>query len=156
MEDVIAELEYETLVFSRHQSELSGRARRAQGTLDHSAYTLLTLLSSDGPASIGELTAITGLDASTLNRQTAGIVRAGYAERISDPAGGLARKFRLTELGADMFEEERDGSRRALGTIVAEWEPSEREALVHLLRKLNLEIEGRRGTAWPRPASRTA
>lgn len=152
-DDVIAELEYETLVFSRHQSELTGRARRSQGTLDHSAYTLLTLLSSDGPASIGELSAITGLDVSTLNRQTAGIVRSGYAERIPDPQGGLARKFRLTDLGEVMFEEERDGSRRSLGTIVEEWDPAERRALAHLLRKLNVEIEGRRGTAWPRSAA---
>lgn len=147
----IARIEYESLVFSRHQSELSGRSRRTHGVLDQSAYTLLTLLEAGGPASIGELSAITGLDASTLNRQTAALLRDGYAERIPDPEGGMARKFRMTPAGRSAAAEERQGSRRGLQSLLADWSPQDREAFGELLGRFNRSIEDRSGRAWPRP-----
>ncbi|MFC4429428.1 MarR family winged helix-turn-helix transcriptional regulator [Citricoccus alkalitolerans] len=146
----IASIEYESLVFSRHQSEMSGRSRRTGGVLDQSAYTLLTLLQAGGPASIGELSAITGLDASTLNRQTAALLRDGHAERIPDPDGGMARKFRLTPAGESAVDEERRGSRAVLQDLLEQWSQQDRETFATLLGRFNRSIEDRSGRTWPR------
>lgn len=149
--DAIAAIEYESLVFSRHLAELPGRARRAGGVLDQSAYTLLSILEVGGPASIGDLVTITGLDASTLNRQTAALLRAGYADRIPDPDGGVARKFRITEHGERVLGEERRASRRVLTESIADWDDVDRERFAALLTRLNRAVEARSGRSWPRP-----
>ena len=148
--DPIAALEYETLVFGRHLTDLPGRSRRAAGVLDQSAYTLLTILDVRGPQSIAELGAVVGLDASTLNRQTAALVRDGYAERITDPDGGIARKFAATPLGTQSVREERDASRAALADTLNAWPEQEVAALNGLLSQLNIAIEERTGRHWPR------
>ena len=70
--------------------------------------------------SIGELSDAFGLDASTLNRQTAAAMRAGLLERIPDPDGGMARKFRITDEGARMLDEEREGIVRSLDQVMDE------------------------------------
>ncbi len=149
--DPVAAVEYEAMVFGRHLSELPGRSRRRRGVLDASAYTLLAILRAAGPASIGQLSAITGLDASTLNRQTAALLREGYAERIPDPDGGMARKFRGTAEGERVFEEERSASREAIASLTADWDEADRAALGALLGRLNRVIEERSGHTWPRP-----
>lgn len=150
--DPISVIEYETMVFGRHLSVLPGRTRRSRGVLDQSAYTLLNLLQAAGPRSIGELSAVTGLDASTLNRQTAALARDDLAERIPDPEGGVARKFSITTLGVQMLREEREASREALRGLMDDWDESDRETLGDLLGRLNRAIEDRSGRPWPRPA----
>ncbi|MEE6282319.1 MarR family winged helix-turn-helix transcriptional regulator [Georgenia sunbinii] len=150
--DPIVAVEYEAMVFGRHLTSLPGRSRRSQGVLDTSAYTLLALLQVGGPASIRQLSAITGLDASTLNRQTAALLRDHYAERIPDPDGGVARKFRITGTGERALEEERAASREALAALTADWTEADRVALGSLLGRLNRAVEQRSGRAWPRPA----
>lgn len=149
--DPISTIEYESMLFGRHLTGLPGRTRRTRGVLDQSAYTLLSLLQAGGSASIGELTTTTGLDTSTLNRQTAALVRDGHAERIADPAGGLARKFRPTADGLRVLDEERAASQEALAGITASWSDSDRDAFATLLRRFNDNLEARSGRTWPRP-----
>lgn len=151
--DPVKIIEYEAMLFERHLSALPGRTRRSRGVLDQSAYTLLSLLRVGGPQSIGEMSAVTGLDASTLNRQTAALVRDGFAERIPDPAGGLARKFRATAEGDRRLDEERQASRAALETMIGDWPIADRTAFADLLGRFNRTIEERSGRTWPRPAS---
>lgn len=123
--------------------------------LDQSAYTLLNLLRAAGPQSIGELSAVTGLDASTLNRQTAALMRDDLAERIPDPHGGVARKFTPTARGMALVEEERAASRDALRTLMDDWTDADQQALGELLGRLNRAIEDRSGRQWPRPTERS-
>lgn len=151
--DPIKVIEYEAMLFERHLSSMPGRTRRSGGVLDQSAYTLLNLLRSGGPQSIGELSAVTGLDASTLNRQTAALVRDGLAERISDPDGGMARKFRGTADGDRVLSEERAASREVLRGLLADWPDGDREAFADLLTRFNRSVEERSGREWPRPAA---
>lgn len=151
MTDPIATIEYEAMVFGRHLARFPGRNRRSTGALDQSAYTLLSLLQANGPATISELGTITGLDASTLNRQTAALLRDGYAERIPDPAGGIARKFQTTEHGELTVNEERRASRGALAHVTDDWNETDRAAFARLLRRLNQSIERSSGRTWPRP-----
>ncbi|MFE2998936.1 MarR family winged helix-turn-helix transcriptional regulator [Nocardia sp. NPDC059246] len=141
-------LEFQTMLMGR----FSLIARKAADTsLDRSAYLLLSLLEADGPMSIGRLSEILGLDVSTLNRQTAALLRAGLAERIPDPDGGVARKFRLTPEGASRLNGERAQSIRHLDEIVADWTAEEVTALADSLARLNADIDRYRNRISARP-----
>jgi DNA-binding MarR family transcriptional regulator len=145
-------IEFETLVLMR---QLAPTRRAADGKphLDRSAYTLLTRLVMEGPMSIGQLSEAFGLDASTLNRQTAAMMREGLVERIPDPEGGLARKFLVTESGRKQLDRERRGNVNGLKRVLAEWPEADVEQLASLLHRFNLDIEEREGRHWPRPRS---
>lgn len=149
----IDRIEYESMLFGRYLAMLpAGRSRRRGGCLDLSAYTLLSLLDSGGPASLAELAAVTGLDASTLNRQTAALRRAGLAERFEDPDGGQARKLWLSDEGRRLLTEEREASQAVLADLLADWREQDRVQLGELLARYNRMIEERYGRHWPRPA----
>lgn len=148
--DPIAAIEFETLAFARHITTAVGRSRSDEPVLEGSAYTLLSLLIAGGPASIGTLADITGLDASTLNRQTAALLRDGHVERVADPAGGIARVFKLTFAGKMALEIEQSHSRTALSRTLDDWSNAEREELARVLRRLNESIERGYPKPWPR------
>lgn len=146
----IAAIEFETLAFARHVATAVGRTRHDEPALDGSAYTLLNLIAAGGPASIGDLSAITGLDASTLNRQTAALIDRGFVLRTGDPAGGLARIFCMTEEGLEVLSAERSHSHGALARTLREWSETEREELRRVLRRFNESIEQSYARPWPR------
>lgn len=144
------EVEYEQMVLSRHTFLNQRGGRRTDGVLERSAYILLSRIRVQGPMSIGELSDAFGLDASTLNRQTAATMRAGYLERIPDPEGGLARKFRLTDEGARVLDEEREGIIRSLEEVMADWSEGDIAAFAAYLRRFNNGIERLDARPWPR------
>lgn len=143
LSEAVAAIEYQAMLLTRRLGSLPGRARRRTGTLDQSAYLLLSLLEAGGPATLAQLAARTGLDVSTLNRQTAALVRKELAERIPDPDGGTARKFRMTARGEEAWREERGASQRAVAQITEDWTPEDRAALGELLLRFNEDIEHR-------------
>lgn len=144
------DVEYEQMLLSRHTYLHQRGGRRQSSTLERSAYVLLSRLRIQGPMSISELSEAFGLDTSTLNRQTAAVVRAGLAERIADPDGGLARKFRLTDEGARQLEAERQGIVDSLDRVMAEWSEEDIAAFAGYLRRFNTGIERIAGRPWPR------
>src|SRR6478736_6156372 len=115
------EVEYEQMLLSRHGWMNHRGGRTKDGVLERSAYILLSRIRIQGPMTIGELSDAFGLDASTLNRQTAAAMRAGLVERIPDPKGGMARKFRITDEGARMLDAERQGLISSLARVMADW-----------------------------------
>ncbi|WP_244857541.1 MarR family winged helix-turn-helix transcriptional regulator [Agromyces archimandritae] len=147
--DATRAIEFETMLLSRHLVEITGR--RERGRLDRSAYTLLSRLRMAGPMSIGELADAFGLDQSTLNRQTGTMLNAGLVERIPDPAGGIARKFRITAEGERRVDADRAVNLEALSRILAGWPPAEAAAFAHALQRFNTDIERLSGRIWPRP-----
>ena len=140
------DVEYEQMLLSRHEL-----LRHRSGALDRSAYILLSRIRVQGPMSIGELSEAFALDASTLNRQTAAAMRAGLVERIPDPEGGMARKFRITPQGARMLDEERDAIIGGLDKVMADWPDQDIAAFASYLRRFNTDIERLAGRPWPRP-----
>lgn len=145
------EVEYEQMLLSRHSFLHQRGGRRRDGALERSAYVLLSRLEVQGPMSIGELSEAFGLDASTVNRQTAAVLRAGHVERIPDPAGGMARKFRLTEAGARALREEREGIVSSLERVMGDWAEEDIAAFAAYLRRFNTGIERLGARPWPRP-----
>ncbi|QIX27268.1 winged helix-turn-helix transcriptional regulator [Nocardioides sp. JQ2195] len=147
--DRFRDIEFETMLLGRHLSPVR-RAADGESYLDRSAYTLLTRLQAQGPMSIGQLSEAFGLDASTLNRQTAAMMRSGLVERIPDPDGGLARKFLVTEAGSKKLDAERASNVTGLQNVLQDWSPEDVAALATLLTRFNEVIERREGRSWPR------
>jgi DNA-binding MarR family transcriptional regulator len=145
------EVEYEQMLLSRHGLMHHRGGRRKGSLLERSAYIMLSRIRVQGPMSIGELSDAFGLDASTLNRQTAAAMREGLVERIPDPEGGMARKFRLTDEGARLLDEEREGIVDALDQVMADWDDEDVAAFAGYLRRFNTDIERLGGRPWPRP-----
>lgn len=146
----IGDIEYEIVALASHITAALGRSAKDPSRLEESAYTLLTLIDSGGPASIGELHQVLGLDPSTLNRQTAALVRNGLVERRGDSGGGVARRFHLTALGRTRLEAEQGASRGALAETLRSWPPEQRADLTRTLRALNAAVEERYSRPWPR------
>ncbi|MFE4519203.1 MarR family winged helix-turn-helix transcriptional regulator [Kitasatospora sp. NPDC056783] len=141
----------EFLVFARHRDLSQVDNRRPEGSqLERSAYILLSRVDAEGPMSIGQLSDAFDLDVSTLNRQTAALTGAGLLERIPDPDGGIARKFRLTDEGRRRLGEEREAHVRALDLVMADWPEEDIASFAGFLRRFNLGIERLDGRPWPR------
>ncbi|MFD7502421.1 MarR family winged helix-turn-helix transcriptional regulator [Streptomyces sp. NPDC059850] len=118
--------------------------------LDRSAYLLLSRLDAEGAMSIGQLADAFQLDVSTVNRQTGTLLRGGLAERIPDPDGGLARKLRVTTLGAERLTAERDCRRTSLSRLLEDWTEEDLSRFGEALTRFNREVEAHDGRPWPR------
>lgn len=145
-------VEFETMLLNRHSYFDGPRKTDERKQLDRSAYIVLTRLEIDGPLSIGELSAALGLDTSTVNRQTATMLRSDLIERIPDPDGGLARKLTMTAEGVRRLEFARSTSIESLGKVMADWTPEEIKVFAGSLERFNRGIEKLEGRPWPRPA----
>ncbi|WP_433684231.1 MarR family winged helix-turn-helix transcriptional regulator [Nocardia sp. CA-119907] len=143
-------VEFETMLLSRYQ--LSSR-RRAHGMLERSSYLLLSRLAIDGPLSIRQLSDALHLDASTLSRQIGTLLRDGLVERIPDPEGGMARKFRTSAEGEQRLEAERAATVSGLECVMHDWTPQDVAAFADYLRRFNGSIEQLDGRPWPRPTT---
>ena len=143
-------IEYEIMLLERHRDR--GALGEPPRRLDRSAYVLLSRLELDGPLSIGQLVDALGLDTSTLNRQTSALSRTGLVNRIPDPDGGIARKFRITPQGRRRLHSDRDAAIGGLDTALADWTPGQVRTLAESLRRLNEDIERAAGRPWPRTA----
>jgi len=144
------QIEYETMLLGRHSHLVADPAERDE-RLERSGYILLSRVRVDGPMTIRQLSDAFGLDPSTLNRQTSALMRAGLLERIPDPDGGIARKFRITGLGERRLDEHRDDILTGLDKIMADWSADDITAFAGFLRRFNTDIERLTGRPWPRP-----
>ncbi|MET8411805.1 MarR family transcriptional regulator [Streptomyces sp. NPDC005195] len=144
-------LEFETMLLGRHMHMLNPRARGAgEERLDRSAYVLLSRIQAQGPMSIGEFSEAFGLDASTLNRQTAAMVRAGVVERMPDPEGGMARKFAITTEGERRLDIHRTENLEGLEKVMVDWTAEDVAEFAAYLSRFNRDIERLDGRPWPR------
>jgi DNA-binding MarR family transcriptional regulator len=144
-EHLLAGISRELTLISRHQLTTS-----AAGVLERSAYLILTRIDAEGPLTARELAAALQLEISTVTRQVAAMLREDLVDRIADPAGGLARRLRITPTGAARLKADRDRYSTGLGAAVADWPDTECVELYRLLRALNERIEDLQGSPWPR------
>jgi DNA-binding MarR family transcriptional regulator len=144
-EHLLAAISRELMLISRHQL-----ATATRGVLDRSAYLLLSRIDATGPMTARELATALQLEISTVTRQIAAMLRDGFVERISDPAGGQARRLRMTPAGVEHLGADRERYRAGLATVVSDWPDAECEDLYRLLRNLNEQIEDMQDAPWPR------
>jgi DNA-binding MarR family transcriptional regulator len=138
-------MERELTLISRHQF-----ARVAAGVLERSAYLMLGRIDATGPMTARELAEALQLEISTVTRQVGAMLRDDLVERVADPAGGVARRLRITPTGAARLAADRDRHRTGLGKVIADWPDADCADLYRLLRALNERIEALQGAPWPR------
>ena len=143
-------IELETMLLSRYLVPNRRSSGQQSRRLERSGYTVLSRLVAQGPMSLSALSEALGLDVSTLNRQTAAMVKAGHLERVPDRDGGMARKFQVTASGRADLEADRRANADAIGRVVAGWDAEELDTFVALLRRFNTDIENLDGRPWPR------
>ena len=151
MHTTITAMEFESMLFVRHLTLTA--ARRTARNIDRSAYTILTCLDESREMSMAELSETLGLDTSTLSRQTSAMLQAGLIERIPDPNGGIARKFRSTAEGSERLHDACEANAQLLQEVTADWSPHEVDNFAHLLGRFNRGIELLDQRPWPRPSS---
>lgn len=148
MDETTERIEFETMLLARHHA----RPRRGEGSLESSAYLLLSRLSIQGPMSVGELSEAFLLDTSTISRQTAAMMNSGLVQRIPDPDGGMARKFLITDEGRRRFDRQHASNVDGLEHVLVNWTPDDLTTLANLLERFNNDVEQTVGHPWPRPS----
>ncbi|MEV7345225.1 MarR family transcriptional regulator [Streptomyces sp. NPDC093544] len=143
-------IEFETMLLGRYMTLLTARGRAVEGRLDRSAYLLLSRIQVEGPLSIGQLSEAFGLDTSTLNRQTAAMLRTGVVERMPDPEGGIARKFAITAEGERRLAADRSQNIGGLEKVMVDWSADEVVDFAGHLSRLNRDMERLDERPWPR------
>ncbi|MEU2083487.1 MarR family transcriptional regulator [Streptomyces albus] len=148
----LSDLERELTLLSRHF--VAARGPRIGQSLERSAYVLLTRLEVGEPLTLKELAHTFQVDVSTINRQVSAMLRNGLVERIPDPEGGMARKFRPTPLGLERLEADRAISRAGMRRLIeaSGWSGQRTEQFLTLLVEFNQSIEQLEGLTWSRAA----
>ena len=142
MREEITDIERELMLIGRYKELAAMAAAPPARPLERSSsYILLSRLETQGPMSIGQLAQAFNLDTSTVNRQTAVLLRDGLAERIPDPGGGMARKLRITEEGLCRVAEERAYRLNGLAKVLKDWSPRELASFAEGLAHFNASIE---------------
>ncbi|WP_329202035.1 MarR family winged helix-turn-helix transcriptional regulator [Streptomyces sp. NBC_01435] len=146
----LSDLERELTLLSRHF--IAARGPRMGQSLERSAYVLLTRLEVGEPLTLKELALSFQVDVSTINRQVGAMLRNGLVERIPDPEGGMARKFRPTALGLERLAADRAVSRAGTTRLIeaSGWTDRRTEEFVTLLVEFNQSIERLEGLTWSR------
>lgn len=87
MDKPTALIEFEAMPLGRHVHLRAPRAHGSRGRPGRSACLLLSRNQAQGPMPVGQLGAAIGLDASTLNRPTAAMLRSGVVDASPTPTG---------------------------------------------------------------------
>jgi DNA-binding MarR family transcriptional regulator len=113
---------------------LAERSRR-------SAYLVLGVLGTLGPANVNAIADALRLDPSTVTRQVLAMEDAGQVTRRADPTDGRATVVEATDAGRAALAETREVRARMYGEILEEWRPGDRAALADLMSRLNTDLD---------------
>ena len=127
----------------------------ATGQYDVSQTHLLIRLADLGPTRAGELAEKVCADPSTVSRQVAALVKAGFVERRADPEDGRASLLVATPAGVDQIAWHRRIRGAAMGPLIAAWTPQEREIFLRLLTDLTRGLDVHRDTILARLLAHT-
>lgn len=114
------------------------------GDYDISQTFLLIRLADQGPTRAGELAEKICADPSTVSRQVAALVRAGYIERRADPDDGRASLLVLTPSGREHIGWHRRMRGAVLAPLIARWSVAERDTFLRLLIDLTRGLDAHR------------
>jgi DNA-binding MarR family transcriptional regulator len=140
-EDGTTRLADELVRFVRLGARAKGMLNTGEFGAEFSALMLLFPLRFMGPLRVTDLAEVKQADPSTISRQVAQLVKAGFARREADQVDGRASRLAITEAGMDACQR-LDQSRLALlSQAMRDW-PAERVAtFADLFREFNSSIE---------------
>ncbi|MBA2532518.1 MAG: MarR family transcriptional regulator [Nocardioidaceae bacterium] len=113
------------------------------GSYDRSANVLLLVIDRVGPLRIADLATTCHVDASTVSRQAAELVREGLVHRQADPQDGRASLMALTTAGAKHVAYIKQRRREFFEQVVSGWEPQTVDVFLALLTRFVDDIEQR-------------
>ena len=108
---------------------------------DQSAMLLLWPMLHQGPLRLRDLAESKGVDASTVSRQVAQLVRSGFIRRDPDPDDGRAALLGITDQGRQYCHRLLEARRQIISDALRDWRPERVAALVDLMRDFNFAIE---------------
>ncbi|MDO3445557.1 MarR family winged helix-turn-helix transcriptional regulator [Agrobacterium sp. V1] len=109
--------------------------REAGIALDRALFPLLVGIERRGPVGIVDLAAGVGRDYTTVSRQVAKLESLGLAERRQSPADRRVNEAVVTPKGKAMTDKIDSARERIALSVFADWEASEIDDLVRLMRK---------------------
>jgi DNA-binding MarR family transcriptional regulator len=116
-------------------------AESAQVRIDRSAISVLNMLARHGPLRTSDLALRLGLDRSTISRQVASVVDAGWVSRTNDERDARAALLALTGDGKSVHKKLRNAHKKVARDLVAGWSPDDQEELARLLERLTQRME---------------
>jgi DNA-binding MarR family transcriptional regulator len=119
--------------------ELVSTAANVQ--IDSSSMSILNTLARHGLLRTSELAAILGLDRSTVSRQIAPVLKAGYVTRSEDVRDARAALLSLTPEGKRVYKRITAAWRVVAEGLVNDWDPSDRADIARLLDKLTARMD---------------
>ncbi|MGI5246939.1 MarR family winged helix-turn-helix transcriptional regulator [Dactylosporangium sp. CA-139066] len=111
--------------------------------LERPAYVLLSRVAVDGPSRLSTLATDVSLDLSTVSRQAAALESAGLIRRFQDPSDKRASLVEVTDLGREVFAENRERWLAIWQELLADWTPQQRQQFAELFTRLNESIAER-------------
>jgi DNA-binding MarR family transcriptional regulator len=109
--------------------------------LEKVGYVLLGQLVSEGPRRVTAVAEAVHLDISTVSRQVADLIKAGWVERQPDPEDGRAFLLATTEQGREVFERIRARRNEHIALVLDGWTTDDRQHLIDLLARFNNDFE---------------
>jgi DNA-binding MarR family transcriptional regulator len=113
----------------------------APADLDWGALQVLVHLVKQGPQRQGEIADSILLDASTVSRRVAALVKGGYVQRLPDPADGRAVQLATTDAGLEVIERFRARREATMRQILSSWPGEDVAEFLRLLSRLNDDLE---------------
>ena len=108
---------------------------------EFSALLLLFPLLHRGPLRVTDLAEVKQVDASTISRQAAQLVKAGLARREADPVDGRASRLAVTADGEIACERLRDARHRLLSRVLSDWPADKVATFTDLFHEFNSSVE---------------
>lgn len=116
---------------------------------DRSAHVLLLMVHHRGPLRVADLAGACFVDASTVSRQAAELVRDGLLRREADPEDGRASLMALTEAGHEHVQAMFARRRTFFSQVVRDWETEDLLAFQAYLRRFVDDVESAYTDAGP-------
>lgn len=102
---------------------------------ERAAFLVMRRVVSEGPIRVTDLARDLGLDPSTISRHLRSVERRGWVERHADPADRRAALVYATSEGERVVARLEAERRSYISGVLADWEPSDREALFDLTER---------------------
>jgi DNA-binding MarR family transcriptional regulator len=113
----------------------------ARHDVEWSAQLLITKLAVEGPIRSSALAELVQSDPSTVSRQVAALVKAGYVERRADPIDGRASLLVVTARGEQIYEEHRQLRNEHYQHTLAEWTDAECLSFAAMMSRFTDDID---------------
>lgn len=124
-----------------HRAKTRAMSRGGDGGTEWGSRIVLARVVAEGPRRVTDLAEATGVDASTVSRQVAAMVKEGLLAREADPADGRASLVVATDRGRDVMDEMRGARNREFARLLEGWAADDCATLARLLDRFVTDID---------------